>query len=192
MMAHGGHDDSERAAQARLCMESPEAFFRNYWPRLLNFLISQASDSELAEEAAADAFTAALDNWDKLLLCRRPDSWLFKVGIRRLRRLEEQARARSCLNEDLASYQADLQATSETNEWVADNLDLITALRCLPRRQSEAIALKWLGDYTIKETSQLLGVTEGTVKKQLNRAIEKLRVLLDDPAVTDIARRNSA
>jgi predicted RNA polymerase sigma factor len=72
MMAHGGgrYDDSERAAQAQLCMESPEAFFRNYWPRLLHFLISQASDSELAEEAAADAFTAVLDNWDKLLVYR--------------------------------------------------------------------------------------------------------------------------
>jgi RNA polymerase sigma factor (sigma-70 family) len=79
-----------------------------------------------------------------------------------------------------------------TSDWVADNLDLIAALRFLPRRQSEAIALKWLGDYTVKETAQLLGVTEGTVKKQLNRAIEKLRVLLNDPAVTDIARRNAA
>jgi DNA-directed RNA polymerase specialized sigma24 family protein len=35
----------------------------------------------------------------------------------------------------------------------------------------------------VNETAQILGVTEGTVKTQLSRAIHKLRVLLEDPAV---------
>jgi hypothetical protein len=36
----------------------------------------------------------ALDKWDDLLTFERPDSWVFKVATRKLRRLEAQARAR--------------------------------------------------------------------------------------------------
>jgi len=182
--------DEDRGAQARLCMASREEFFGYYWPRLLRFLVSQASDSSLAEDVAAGAFEAALDNWDTLLTYQRPDSWLFKVAVRELRRLEGQARSRGVLAEDPASSATDLRVTAGADEWVADHLDLVAAMRFLPRRQAEVIALKWLAGYTVKETAQILGVSEGTVKKQLYRAVEKLRVLLDDPAVTDVARRN--
>ncbi|HSZ44467.1 MAG TPA: hypothetical protein VK823_03970 [Streptosporangiaceae bacterium] len=36
----------------------------------------------------------ALDKWDDLLTYERPDSRVFKVATRKLRRLEAQARAR--------------------------------------------------------------------------------------------------
>jgi RNA polymerase sigma-70 factor (ECF subfamily) len=173
----------EDKPQTLLYMASPEQFFQHYWPRLLRFLISQAADSSLAEDAAADAFTTALDHWAELLTYERPDSWLFKVAIRKLRRMEVQARARSALAEDLSSSEADLWLAAASDMWVEDHLDLVAAIRTLPRRQAEVIALKWLADFTVNETAQILGVTEGTVKTQLSRAIHKLRVLLEDPAV---------
>lgn len=196
MTHHGDHDDGDRGAQARASMESPEKFFGYMWPRLLHFLISQTSDSSLAEEVAAETISKiALDNWDRLLICQRPDSYLMKAAVRDLRRMEAAARKQSLLDENLTSSKADLRDVAATDEWVADHLDLVAAMRFLPPRQSEVIAVKWLGECTVKETAHILGVTENTVKTQLSRAIEKLRVLLNDPsvtdpAVTDMARRN--
>jgi RNA polymerase sigma factor (sigma-70 family) len=183
-------EHGDRGTQARLSTESFEGFFGRYWPWLNRILISQASDSATAEDVALATFESAWGHWDDLLTYDRPDSWLYKVAIRRLRRLESKARDRGSLAEDPAGNEADLCHAASTDDWVASNLDLVAALRLLPRRQAEVVTVKWLAECTVKETAEILGVTEGTVKKQLSRAMEKLRVLLDDPAVTDTARRN--
>lgn len=188
---HDEREQDDRGAQARLATESFEGFFATYWPWLNRVLISQASDAATAEDVALATFEAAWGHWDELLRYNRPDSWLYKVAVRRLRRLESKARDRGTLAEDPAGNEADLQRAALTDDWVADHLDLVAALRLLPRRQAEVITVKWLAQCTVKETAEILGVTEGTVKKQLSRAMGKLRVLIDDPAVTDMARRNN-
>jgi RNA polymerase sigma factor (sigma-70 family) len=192
-MAH--RDDlnqDDRGSQARRSMESQEEFFRRYWPRLVRVLSSQASNSSVAEDVAADTFLAAMSDWDKLLTYDRPDSWLFKVAIRKLRRLEEKARSRDSLAEDPASIRADLRRASLDDDWTARNLDLLAALRVMPRRQAEVVTLRRLEGFSVKETAEILGVEEDTVTKQLSRAMAKLRVLLHvnpgpDP---DMAERN--
>lgn len=181
--ARGQNQQEERTAaltqtdggsQVRLHVESPEEFFRYYWPRLLRFLSSQTRDSSLAEDAASDAFAAALNRWDTLLAYERPDSWLFKVGLRRLRRLEAQARERGWLAEDPLSSEACLQLAAATDEWSADHLDLLTAIRALPYSQSEVVALRYLGDFTVKETAHILALNKDAVRALLRQALENL------------------
>ena len=122
-------------------MESQEAFFRLYWPRLVRFLLTQASHSSLAEDVAGDTFLKAWASWDTLLRYERPDSWLFKVAIRQLRRREEaRARLRGSLAEDPSVGMADIRQAAVMDEWVADHLALTAAVRTLPRRQAEVIA----------------------------------------------------
>lgn len=179
----------ERGTQARLSMESQEAFFGCYWPRLVRFLITQASNSSLAEDVASDTFMKAWDKWDMLLTYDRPDSWLFKVAIRELRRQEAQARARGSLAEDPAGNMADLQGAAVMDEWVADNFALTVAVRTLPRRQAEVVACTLLG-CTTRETAGILGVSEGTARSQLSRATGKLRVLLNETEVSGVARKD--
>jgi RNA polymerase sigma factor (sigma-70 family) len=172
----------ERGAKARLSMESQEAFFTLYWPRLVRFLFTQASNSSLADDVAGDTFLKAWDNWDTLLRCERPDSWLFKVAIRQLRREEAHARSRGSLAEDPIALMADIQQAAVMDEWVADNLTLSAAIRTLPRRQAEVIACA-LVSYTTRETAKILGMSEGTVRSHLCIAQGKLRVLLNDADV---------
>jgi RNA polymerase sigma factor (sigma-70 family) len=185
-MAHrDDHDDGSRASRIRLAIgSSQEEFFACCWPWLLHILISQASDSGLAEEAAAETVATALDNWDDLVTFDRPDSWLYKVATRRLRRMEAKARARGRLAEDPAGIEADLRQVAASDGWVAQHLDLVAAMRLLPRRQAEVLAWRVLAECTEQETADILGVTEGTVKTQLSRARKKLHVLLEvrDPS----------
>ena len=187
------HDEDDRGFQARLSMGSQEEFFTRYWPRLVRTLSSLASSSGDAEDVAADTFLAAWRCWERLLTYDRPDSWLFKVGIRKLRRLEEKARSREQLAEDPEATLADLRRASLDDEWVATHLDLLAALRVLPRRHAEVLHLRRFDGCTVKETAEILGIKEDTVKKQLGRAMATLEVLLRvDPGSSDsdIARRN--
>jgi len=171
-------------------MESQEAFFRLYWPRLVRFLLTQASNSSLADEVAADAFFKALVSWDTLLRCERPDSWLFKVAIRQLRQEEAHARLTDSLAEDPIASMADIQQAAVMDEWVAEHLALTAAVRTLPRRQAEVIACA-LVSCTTSETAEILGMSEGTVRSHLCLAKGKLRVLLNDADVPGVARRDT-
>lgn len=180
----------DRGAEARLSMGSQEEFFTLYWPRLVRFLLTQASNSSLADEVAGDTFLKAWVNWDKLLRYERPDSWLFRVAIRQLRREEDHSRWRGSLAEDPIALMADIQQAAAEDEWVADHLALTAAVRTLPRRQAEVIACVLVGCET-KETAEILGMTEGTVRSHLCRAQGKLRALLNDADVPGVARRDT-
>jgi RNA polymerase sigma-70 factor, ECF subfamily len=179
-----------RGAEARLAMESKEAFFTLYWPRLVRFLLTQASNSSRAEDVAGEAFLKAWVKWDALLTYKRPDSWLFKVAIRQLRREESHARSRDSLAEDPIASMADIQQAAVMDEWVADNLTLTAAVRTLPRRQAEVIACELVG-CTTRETAKILGMSEGTVRSHLCLGKGKLRALLNDADVPGVARRDT-
>jgi RNA polymerase sigma factor (sigma-70 family) len=139
----------------------------------MRFLICQARDSGWALEIAQDAMTAACDKWDDLLTFDRPDSWLFMVAIRRLRRLEARARERCWLSEDRSGAD-DLQIVAAIDPWVSEQGELIKALRSLPRRQAEVIGLHFLAGYSISGTATILQLSTWAVRMQLRRGLEDL------------------
>ena len=62
-------------------------------------------------------------------------------------------------------------------------MDLRAALRRLPARQQEAVALHYLLDLPVAETATVMGCDEGTVKTHLSRArltLERALRLDDD------------
>jgi RNA polymerase sigma-70 factor, ECF subfamily len=170
-----GHDPADRAYKARMCMVSFDTFFTTYWPRLVRFLISQASNSRFAEDVASQAMIAAADRWDDLLIYERPDCWLFTVALRMLRRYEARARRDGWLCEDAETYDDDLRGAGLRDGFVEDHIDLLAAVRSLPRRQCEVISLHYLCDCTIAETARILGMPVGTVKAHLNSGLGALR-----------------
>jgi DNA-binding CsgD family transcriptional regulator len=60
---------------------------------------------------------------------------------------------------------------------VPHNSDLVAALRSLPRRQAEVISLHYLGDYTVAETAEILGIAKSTASHHHRRGLERLRQL---------------
>jgi uncharacterized protein len=58
------------------------------------------------------------------------------------------------------------------------SLDLRQALSKLPQRQRQVIALRYLGDYSVKETAAILSVAEGTIGPTTTAALRRLRQIL--------------
>ncbi|MGH9292112.1 MAG: sigma-70 family RNA polymerase sigma factor [Acidimicrobiales bacterium] len=52
---------------------------------------------------------------------------------------------------------------------------LLTALSRLPRRQREAVALRYLADMSEVEVAHTLGISRGSVKTHVHRGLQSLR-----------------
>lgn len=127
-----------------------------------------------AEDAVQEALLRA---WERSERGERIDSlpaWVTTVSLNLarsgLRRVLAERRAR-----------ARLSGADRAEPEDADRIDLERALAALPRRQREAVVLRYYLGMDTREVAQLLHVNEGTVKSTLFRARAALARALGVP-----------
>lgn len=60
------------------------------------------------------------------------------------------------------------------------SLPLKIAIQDLPEDLRKAIVLRYFGDYTIADTAEILNIPEGTVSTRTRKALELLRIDIDE------------
>ena len=69
---------------------------------------------------------------------------------------------------------------------------VLEALAMLPPKARAVVVLRYWADQSVEQTAALLGCSPGNVKSQSSRALDKLRLLLDDvatePGADDLIR----
>ena len=76
--------------------EAVEAVYRADWGRIVAALIRTVGDFEIAEEAAQEAFTAAVDQWRAAGVPEFPRAWIIQTARHKaIDRIRRQARFRS-------------------------------------------------------------------------------------------------
>ena len=155
----------------------PEQVFAEFYGAAtdpcLRAVIASGTDRAAAEEAVAEAFARAWAGWSKVSRHPSPAAWVVRTALnhhvsrwRRTRRevtLDQTATASAA-----SSVAASAPATGE-------HQDLIAAVRALPTRQREVVALRIFLDLDTARTGQVLGIAEGTVTAHLHRAMTALR-----------------
>jgi RNA polymerase sigma-70 factor (ECF subfamily) len=135
-------------------------FYREHRDGLWRLCYLATLDVDAASDACQEAMLRAWQRWDSLAV-QAPLAWVRQVGLNlcrsRWRRAQRELRLLPRL------YTVDSAAEVR-------DLDLVAALRRLPRRQREALALRYWGDLSMAECAQVMGVTEGTLKQHLARA----------------------
>ncbi len=125
----------------------------------------RAEAEDVAQEALARAYLA----WRRV--SDHPDAWVARVAtnlaIDRWRRRTKAPRP------PLAEVTPDPH--------VAERVDLVRALRALPRRQREVLALRYLADQSEESVATTLGCSVGSVKTHASRGLAALRAWLDAP-----------
>ena len=140
--------------------------------RLIGLARTVLADADAAEEVVQEAFVRSYARWgdvrndDPLPYVRSAVLNLCRSRFRRkrtpLRRVRDEPSAESQAT-DLARRDA-----------------VVAALRTLPRRQREVVALRYFGEMSTQEAARELGISPGTVKTHLHRAIAALAVELED------------
>jgi RNA polymerase sigma-70 factor (ECF subfamily) len=157
-----------------------DAVYHSDWGRIVATLIGHFGDFELAEEAAQEAFVAAVDQWRTDGIPEFPRAWIVQTAkFKAIDRLRRQTR----FKEKLESYaESGLIATVtepnyDTDEIPDDRLRLIFTC-CHPALAPEAqvaLTLRTLGGLETDEIARAFLVPATTMAQRLVRAKRKIR-----------------
>jgi len=157
-----------------------DEFFRAVYPAVYRTALRILGDRGDAEDAAIEALTRAFVRWPRLRSLPHRDAWVMRVVINEaLSQLRRRRRTAALGRHD------ERQALG-SDDAAANRVTLVAALRLLPRRQREAIGLRYLADMSEADTADVLGLSAGTVKSHLHRATQSLRVSLGDDVIKEL------
>jgi RNA polymerase sigma factor (sigma-70 family) len=124
---------------------------------------SRAAGEDIADETLARAFA----RWRRI--SSHADAWVVRVATNLALDVGRE-RARAARQGQALVDPAMVDPHSELR------LDLQAALRSLPKRQREVVALRFLVDMSERETAAALGLNVGTVKSHAARGLARLRL----------------
>jgi len=157
-----------------------QAVYSSDWGRIVATLIRSFGDFDVAEEAAQEAFTAAVDQWRETGIPDSPPAWIIQTARHKA---IDRIRRRTRFKEKVESYAASgLMRTVEepdydTSEIPDDRLRLIFTC-CHPALALEAqvaLTLRTLGGLETDEIARAFLVPTATMAQRLVRAKRKIR-----------------
>jgi RNA polymerase sigma-70 factor (sigma-E family) len=124
-------------------------------------------DRSTAEDIAQESLARAYQRWARISEYRQ--AWVARV-------------AGNLAIDQLRRHRPHLQAPQhgDAEVMMIERLDLQRALLDLPKRQRDAVVLRYIADLSEADVAQLLGCSPGTVKSHLNRGTTRLRLILND------------
>jgi RNA polymerase sigma-70 factor (sigma-E family) len=144
-------------------------------PALLRLAtLLSAGDEHLAEDLVQTALTRLYVAWRRVEHDQGPEAYARRILVNAV--VDERRRAwrRS------ETSRADLPEVAAAIGTVEDRDAVRSALAAIGPRMRAAVVLRhWLG-YDVAECAALLGCSEGTVKSQTARGLDRLRALLSD------------
>lgn len=129
-----------------------------------------------AEDVAAEALARACSDWARVSRMEHRDAWVLRVATNLAMDHVRGPRGK-------VDAVAPVEITDDPTERLTLRLTLVDALRTLPTRQREALALRYFGDLTDGEIAKALGISTGTAKTHVHRGLAALRKHFADDMV---------
>lgn len=157
--------------------EALEQLYAAHWRSLVRLSVLLVHDQGAAEEIVQDAFVAVHHRWNNL---RSPDLGLAYLRQAVVNRSRSHLRHRTVVTAHLARSTApdDEPGPDAGVGDVVRRAAVLDALRQLPERQREVLALRYYLDLSESEIADALGISRGAVKSHASRGSAALRTLL--------------
>lgn len=175
-------EDSDAALARRACAGERAAFgtlVSRYAGQARRVARAILHDPEAADDAAQDAFLAALEHLPRFDARRPFGPWLMRIVANAAidRRRRQRVRRAEPLDPAIVAGGVSPERAAERGELAAR---LHAALAELPERQRLAVTLFDAEGYSHAEIAQILGVPVGTVRSDVFHARRRLRAQLDE------------
>ncbi|KAA1380389.1 SigE family RNA polymerase sigma factor [Aeromicrobium fastidiosum] len=137
-----------------------------------------AGDAHLAEDVVQSTLTRLYVSWPLFVRAGNREGYARRALVNAL--MDEHRRPWR-RRESAAESVPDLRVV-EPDAGSTRTEALMSALRELPPRMRSAVVYRYFHDLSVSETADALGCSQGTVKSQTARALDRLRGVLDPPA----------
>jgi RNA polymerase sigma-70 factor (sigma-E family) len=158
-----------------------EELYAAHYRQLVRLSVLLVRDLGTAEEVVQDSFVAMHGKWRRLKEPEKGLAYLRQTVVNRsrsvLRHRGVQARYATTYEGHVVPNQPGADESALASERRVHVLD---ALRRLPDRQREVLALRYYLDLSEAQIADTLGISRGSVKSHASRGVSALRHLLKD------------
>jgi RNA polymerase sigma-70 factor (sigma-E family) len=150
------------------------ALYQSHALGLLRLAVIMLGDREAAEDVVQDAFLGLFRRWGALDDPERALAYVRSSVFNGCRTvLRKRTRDREFVLVEPAAESAEARVVLGE-----EHREVLAALRRLPDRQREAVALRYCLDMPVDEVARSMGVAEGTVKSATSRGIAAITRML--------------
>lgn len=154
-----------------------EELYASHYRRLVRLSVLLVRDVETAEEVVQDSFVAMHGRWRRL---RDPEKGLAYLRQTVVNRSRSVLRHRAVQARHVSPVAPDRHGADEDAVAAERRAQVLDALRALPDRQREVLALRYYLDLSEAQIAETLGISRGAVKSHASRGAASLRHLLED------------
>ena len=155
-----------------------------YRPQIYRFLLASTRDPDLAETLTQDCFLKAHRNWKGFRGESTALTWLMRIAINlekdhwRNRRLQfwRQASTNTVDLDEASEWLPSGERSAEQQLLAREQVKKVwKAVDGLSKRQRTVFLLRFVEEQELSEIARAIGLSEGTVKAHLSRAVTRVR-----------------
>jgi RNA polymerase sigma-70 factor (ECF subfamily) len=156
-------------------------------PQIFRYLLASTRDVDLAETLTQECFLKAYRNWSRFRGDSSAMTWLMRIAINlekdhwRNRRMQfwRQTRTNAVDLDEASEWLPSGERSAEQQLLAREQVGQVwKAVARLSGRQRTIFLLRYTEDRELSEIAEVTGLSEGTVKAHLSRALFKVRAEL--------------
>lgn len=167
-------DEYEDAADADAAVT---ALYRSHYAAMVRLATLLLRDSAVAEEVVQDAYVALHRRWKRLRDPSHAVAYL-RTSVVHGTRSVQRRRAVAARHPEDPLPDAPSAESGAMRSAAGDAV--VVALRSLPRRQREALVLRYYAGLTETEIATTMKISNGAVKSHTSRGMAALRTVLEE------------
>jgi len=156
-------------------------------PQIFRFLLASTRDVDLAETLTQECFLKAHRNWGRFRGDSSAMTWLMRIAINlqkdhwRNRRMQfwRHTQSNSVDLDDASEWLPSGESSAEKQLLAREQVKRVwESVKGLSERQRTVFLLRYVEERELSEIAQATGLSEGTVKAHLSRALGRVRAEL--------------
>ena len=156
-------------------------------PQIFRFLLASTRDVDLAETLTQECFLKAHRNWSKFRGDSSAMTWLMRIAINlqkdhwRNRRMQfwRHTQVNSVDLDEASEWLPSGESSAEKQLLAREQVKRVwESVKGLSERQRTVFLLRYVDERELSEIAQATGLSEGTVKAHLSRALGRVRAEL--------------
>ena len=171
-------------AAAEIAADEFSRVVESHRPQIFRFLLASTRDVDLAETLTQECFLKAHRNWSSFRGESSAMTWLMRIAINlqkdhwRNRRMQfwRQTRTNAVDLDEASEWLPSGERSAEQQMLAREQVEQVwQAVKGLSERQRTVFLLRYVEEQELSEIAAATGLSEGTVKAHLSRAVSRVR-----------------